>query len=88
MAKRARGLLVLALALLVVGGLIVADVATLSKAKPSFDHETQAFQRLLQSTSTTLPPSSSHHLGTSTPHNTNTTNTNSITPVTTSTLSP
>jgi len=42
-----RRLLVLGLALIVIAGLVVADVVTLSKAKPSFDNETRAFQHLL-----------------------------------------
>ena len=57
MPGRTRRLVVLTLALVVVAGLIVADVVTLHKAKPSFDRETRAFQNLLKatSTSTTLP---------------------------------
>ena len=70
MQGRTRRLLVLALALVVVAGLVVADIVTLSKAKPSFENETRAFQHLLAppttsrttpttpTTSTTVPPPS------------------------------
>ena len=34
-------------------GLVVADVVTLTKAKPSFENETRAFQNLIKSTTTT-----------------------------------
>ena len=53
---RTRRLVVLALALVVVAGLVVADVVTLTKAKPSFDNETRSFQNLLKSTTTTAVP--------------------------------
>ena len=39
-------LVVLALVLVVVAGLIVADVVTLTKAKPSFDKETRGLSKL------------------------------------------
>ena len=44
---RTRRLLVLGLALVVVAGLVVADIVTLTKAKPSFRIETRNFQHLL-----------------------------------------
>ncbi len=78
MPGRARRLVVLALALVVVVGLMVADVVTLHKAKPSFDKETRAFQNLLNSTSTT----------TSVPSGTSVITTTIPTSVTTSTLGP
>lgn len=53
MSGRTRQLLVLTLALLVVGGLLVADAVTMSKAKPSFRKETQQFQKLINTTGTT-----------------------------------
>jgi hypothetical protein len=61
---RIRPLIAVALAVIVVAGLVAADVVTLHKAKPSYDHETQAFTHLLGPSetgglpaSTTLPPS-------------------------------
>jgi hypothetical protein len=63
--SRIRPLIAVALAVIVVAGLVTADVVTLHKAKPSYDHETQAFTHLLGPSktaglpaSTTLPPSS------------------------------
>ena len=81
MPGRARRLVVLTLALVVVAGLIVADAVTLHKAKPSFDRETRAFQNLLKatSTSTTLPKG---------PEGTAVTTTTISTSVTTSTAGP
>jgi hypothetical protein len=55
MSRRIRPLIAMALAVIVVAGLVAADVVTLHKAKPSFDHETQAFNRLLVSPTTTVP---------------------------------
>lgn len=64
MSGRIRPLIAVALAVIVVAGLVAADVVTLHKAKPSYDHETQAFTHLLGPSktgglpaSTTLPPS-------------------------------
>jgi hypothetical protein len=56
MPGRARRLLVLGLALVVVAGLVVADIVTLSKAKPSYQNETRDFQHMLAppTTSTTV----------------------------------
>lgn len=51
--RRVRPLIVALLAAAVVVGLVVADVVTLTTAKPSFDNETRAFRILIQSTSTT-----------------------------------
>jgi len=77
--NRTRRLLVLGLALIVVAGLVVADIVTLSKAKPSFENETRAFQHLL------APPSAS-----STTSSTSSTSTTPTTPApsTTSGVSP
>jgi hypothetical protein len=47
---------VLALALVVLTGLVVADVVTLTKAKPSFVHETRDVENLIKSTTTTTVP--------------------------------
>jgi hypothetical protein len=56
MRGRIRPLIAVALAVIVVAGLVAADVVTLHKAKPSYDHETQAFNRLLVSPTTTVAP--------------------------------
>ncbi len=61
MRGRSRQLLVLTLAILIVGGLLVADAVTLAKAKPSFRNETQAFQKLIQSTGTTTTTTTTPH---------------------------
>jgi hypothetical protein len=53
--RRIRPLIAVALAVIVVAGLVAADVVTLHKAKPSYDHETQAFNRMLGSPTTTVP---------------------------------
>jgi hypothetical protein len=53
---RGRPLVAVALAVIVVAGLVAADAVTLHKAKPSYDHETQAFQRLLEAPTTTTTP--------------------------------
>jgi hypothetical protein len=75
---RTRRLLVLGLALVVVAGLVVADIVTLDKAKPSFNNETRSFQHLLAPSAT--PPSPS----TSKPHPSSTTITTVPAPATTS----
>ncbi len=49
MSGRIRPLIAIALAVIVVAGLVVADVVTLHQAKPSYDHETQALNHLLGS---------------------------------------
>jgi hypothetical protein len=51
--RRTRRLIAMALAVVIVAGLVVADVVTLHQAKPSFDRETRGFQNLLKSTATT-----------------------------------
>ncbi len=53
MRGRTRRLLVLALALLVVAGFVVVDAVTLTKARPSFVHETRDVENLIKSTTTT-----------------------------------
>jgi hypothetical protein len=55
-AGRVRPVVVALLATLFVIGLVVADVVTLSKAKPSFSNETRDFHALIESTSTTTVP--------------------------------
>lgn len=64
MSGRIRPLIAIALAVIVVAGLVTADVVTLHQAKPSYDHETQVFTHLLGPsktgglpTKTTAPPS-------------------------------
>jgi hypothetical protein len=54
--RHVRPLVVALVAAVMVIGLIVADVVTLSAAKPSFERETRAFKNLIQSTSTTTVP--------------------------------
>ena len=45
------------MALVFLAGLVVADVVTLTKAKPSFVHETRDVENLIKSaTTTTVPP--------------------------------
>ncbi len=57
MPGRTRRLVVLAVALVFLAGLVVADVVTLTKAKPSFVHETRDVENLIKSaTTTTVPP--------------------------------
>jgi len=56
-AGHTRRLLVLGLALVIVAGLVVADIVTLTKAKPSYQNETRAFQHLLAPATTGVPPS-------------------------------
>jgi hypothetical protein len=51
-----RRLIAVALAVLVVAGMVVADVVTLHRAKPSFDQETQDLRKLPAVTTTTAPP--------------------------------
>ncbi|MGD0391179.1 MAG: hypothetical protein ABSC41_00900 [Acidimicrobiales bacterium] len=46
----------MALVLVVLAGLIVADAVTLAKARPSFVHETRDVENLIKSTTTTVPP--------------------------------
>jgi hypothetical protein len=46
---RIRPLIAIALAVIVVAGLVTADVVTLHQAKPSYDHETQALNHLVGS---------------------------------------
>ncbi len=75
---RTRRLLVLGLALMVVAGLVVADVVTLAKAKPSFKNETRSFQQLLTPSATPPSPSASK------PHPSSTTTTTVPAPATTS----
>jgi hypothetical protein len=53
MPGRTRRLVVLTLALVVLTGLVVADVVTLTKARPSFVHETRDVENLIKSTTTT-----------------------------------
>ena len=44
------------MALVFLAGLVVADVVTLTKAKPSFVHETRDVENLIKSTTTTTVP--------------------------------
>lgn len=52
MSGRIRPLIAISLAVIVVAGLVAADVVTLHQAKPSYDHETQALNHLLGSSET------------------------------------
>jgi hypothetical protein len=53
---RTRRLIVALLAVVVVAAMVVVDIVTLTKAKPSFDNETRAFNKLLHSEPTTSLP--------------------------------
>jgi hypothetical protein len=54
---RTRRLIVALVAVVVVAAMVALDTVTLTRAKPSFDNETQAFNKLLHSQpTTTLPP--------------------------------
>ena len=44
------------MALVFLAGLVVADVVTLTKARPSFVHETRDVENLIKSTTTTTVP--------------------------------
>ena len=60
MTRRIRLLLTAMVALVVVAVMVGADVVTLTKAKPSFDNETRAFNRLLPASPTTTLPTHPH----------------------------
>ena len=56
MPGRTRRLVVLGLALILLAGLIVADAVTLTKARPSFVHETRDVENLIKTTTTMVAP--------------------------------
>lgn len=71
MTGRTRRLLILGLALVIVAALVVANIVTLTKAKPSYENETRAFQHLLAPATTAVPssttvPAPAHAPGTKT----------------------